>query len=86
MRLMESRYHKVVGLDLVLNWSRKKCGGPRSGPKMIHMAKKKKKKKKKTHKKKKQNKKTKKQQKTIVLITEIKNQGYHVILHLLLNV
>ena len=34
---MENRYHKVVGLDPVLNWSRKKCGGPGSGPKLIHI-------------------------------------------------
>ena len=58
MRLMENRYHKVVGLDPVVKWSRKKCGGPRSGPK--HW------------------------QKTVILITEIKNQEYHVNLHLLL--
>ena len=32
MSHMENRDHKVVGLDPVLNWSRKKCGGPRSGP------------------------------------------------------
>ena len=61
MRLMENRYHKVVGLDPVLNWSGKKCSGPRSEPKLIHIGK-----------------------KTVVLITEIKNQEYHVNLHLLL--
>ena len=59
MRLMEYRYHKVVGLDSVVNWGQeKKCGGPRSGPK--HW------------------------QKIVVLITEIKNQEYHVNLHLFL--
>ena len=62
MRLMENRYHKVMGLDPVLNWSGKKCSGPRSEPKLIHIGKK----------------------KTVVLITEIKNQEYHVNLHLLL--
>ena len=61
MSLMENRYHKVVGLDLVLKWSRKKCGGPRSGPKLIHIC-----------------------TKTVILITEIKTQEYHVNLHLLL--
>ena len=61
MSLMENRYRKVVGLDPVLNWSRKKCGGPRSGPKMVHI-----------------------DTKTVVLITEIKPQEYHVNLHLLL--
>ena len=30
MSHMENRYHKVVGLDLVINWSRKKCGELRS--------------------------------------------------------
>ena len=62
MRLMENRYHKVAGLDPVLNWSRKKCGGPRSGPKLIHAGKKKQQQKKK--KQKKNNKKTKKKNKT----------------------
>ena len=61
MSHMENGYHKIVGLDPVLNWSRKKCGGPRFGPKLIHIG-----------------------TKTVVLITEIKTQEYHVNLHLLL--
>ena len=61
MRLMENRYHKVVGLVPVLNWSRKKCSGPRLGLNWSTLAK-----------------------KTVVLITEIKNQEYHIKLHLLL--
>ena len=36
MRYMENRYHKVVGLDPVLT-GQKKCGGPRSGPTLIHI-------------------------------------------------
>ena len=61
MSHMENRYHKVRGPDPVLNWSRNKCGGPRSGPKLIHIG-----------------------TKTVVLITEIKTQEYHVNLYLLL--
>ena len=61
MSHMENRYHKVVGLDPVLSWSRKKCGGRRSEPKLIHIG-----------------------TKTVVLITEIKTQEYHVSLYLLL--
>ena len=34
---MENRYHKVVGLDPVFNWSGKKCDGPGSWPKLIHI-------------------------------------------------
>ena len=34
---MENRYHKVAGLDPVLNWSRKKKCGPGSGPKLIRI-------------------------------------------------
>ena len=37
MSYMENRYHKVVGLDPVLTGQDKKCGGPRSGPKLIHI-------------------------------------------------
>ena len=37
MNHMENKYHKVVGPDPALNWSRNKCGGPRSGPKLIHI-------------------------------------------------
>ena len=70
MWLMENRYHKVVGLDPVLNWSRKKCSWPRSGLNWSTLAKKQKKKNKK--------------KKTVVFITKIKNQEYHVNLHLLL--
>ena len=33
---MENKNQKVVGLDPVLNWSRKNCG-PGSGPEMIHI-------------------------------------------------
>ena len=58
---MENMYYKVVGLDPVLNWSRKKCGGSRSGPKLIYIG-----------------------TKTVVFITEIKTQEYHVNMHLLL--
>ena len=63
MRLMENRYHKVVGLGPVLNWSRKNVVGL-GRSKLIHIGKKKKKKRKR---KKKNNKK-----KTVVFITEIK--------------
>ena len=51
----------MVGPDPVLNWSRNKCGRPRSGPKLIHTG-----------------------TKTVVLITEIKTQEYHVNLYFLL--
>ena len=37
MSHIETRYHKVVGLHPVQNWSRKKYGGPRSGPKLSHI-------------------------------------------------
>ena len=40
---MENRYHKVVDLGPVLNWSKKNCGRPGFGPKLIHIGKKKKK-------------------------------------------
>ena len=35
MSHMQNRYHKAVDLDPVLTGQEKKCGGPRSGPKLV---------------------------------------------------